>query len=104
MWTTPEDVRGKVDAVIRPAELGIEPPVSVSELQGGDAQENAKILEGILDGSITGPKRDLVCLNAAAGMTIVGVTPDLPAGLAKANEIIDSGAALDVLRNWQAFS
>ncbi len=89
---------------IHPEELGIESPASVAELQGGDAAENARILESIVSGSLTGPKRDIVCLNAAAGMTVVGQCDDLKSGLARANEIIDSGAALQVLRDWQDFS
>ncbi len=89
---------------VDPVDLGIDPPTCVEELQGGDAEENAKILEAILDGSEIGPKRDIVCLNAAAGMTIVGQTADLKSGLIRANEIIDSGAAMKVLRDWQGFS
>jgi len=49
-------------------------------------------------------KRDIVSLNCAAGLVITGLEPDLKAGLARANEAIDSGAALEVLRKWQNFS
>ena len=48
-------------------------------------------------------KRDIVSLNCAAGLVITGLEPDLKAGLARANEAIDSGAALEVLRKWQNF-
>jgi len=96
---------GKVRAnEICPVDLGIVPPSTVSHLQGGDAEVNARILEGILDGTVSGPMRDIVCLNAAAGMVIVGKSDDLRSGLAQAGELIDSGAARQVLRDWRDFA
>lgn len=92
-----------VPSPIQPGSLGIEPP-EISELQGGEAAENAEIITAILEGKDKGPKRDIVMLNCAAGLVITGLEPDLQAGLARANEVIDSGAALDVLRKWQNFS
>ena len=89
---------------VNPIDLGIDPPSGVEAIQGSNGEENARELEAILDGSLTGPKRDIVCLNAAAGMTIVGQTADLKEGFTRANEILDSGAALQVLRDWQNFS
>lgn len=91
------------DFTIEPAELGLA-PASVEDLKGGDAAENAAMLRGILDGSEAGPKRDIVLLNAAAGLTICGLADDLLAGLEQAREAIDSGAATRVLERWQAFS
>jgi anthranilate phosphoribosyltransferase len=73
-------------------------------LQGGEAAENAEIIIAILEGKDKGAKRDIVSLNCAAGLVITGLEPDLKAGLARANEAIDSGAALEVLRKWQNFS
>jgi pyruvate dehydrogenase E1 component beta subunit len=78
-------------------------PATVTDLEGGDAVANAAILTGILDGSVTGPKRDLVTLNAAAGLVITGIAQDLPDGLRLANEAIDSRAALAVLERWRNF-
>lgn len=88
---------------VSPSELGIA-PASVAELKGGDAEENAGILLGILDGSVMGPQRDIVLLNAAAGLVICGLVPDLPSGLARAAEGIDSGAARERLEAWRQFS
>ncbi|MDF1850184.1 MAG: anthranilate phosphoribosyltransferase [Verrucomicrobiales bacterium] len=88
---------------ISPSDLGIAPP-SLEDLQGGEAKENAQLITDILAGDLTGPKRDLVCLNAAAGLVITGKSPDLPAGWARANESIDSGAAQEILERWRAFS
>jgi anthranilate phosphoribosyltransferase len=77
-----------------PQELGI-PRATVQDLLGGSAEENAAITRGILSGTITGPKRDAVLLNAAFALSTE--CGDLPAGLEEARQSIDSGAALRVL-------
>ena len=82
--------------VIDPGQLGIAPCAQES-LRGGDKAENAEILLGILDGSICGPKRDAVVLNAAAGLLVTCLAPDLASGIALANELLDSGRALEKL-------
>jgi anthranilate phosphoribosyltransferase len=63
-------------------------------LLGGDRVANARILTAILDGSDRGPKRDMVLLNSGAALVICGLAADLRAGVARAAEAIDSGAAL----------
>jgi len=68
-----------------------------STLQGGDAQENAKILHDILAGEDHSPRRDVVVLNAAYGLHASDAFDDIDACVAAANESIDSGAALDKL-------
>jgi anthranilate phosphoribosyltransferase len=62
------------------------------DLRGGDATENAAILRAILAGE-KGPRRDVVCLNAAAALWVADAVPSLEAGLAAARESLDSGAA-----------
>lgn len=100
IWETVEGDRH--DFPFDPAWIGLECP-ELSDLTGGEATENAAIITGILDGSITGPKRDLVTLNSAAGFVITGESTDLASGLELARAQLDSGAALDVLKKWQAF-
>ena len=73
----------------------------VADLQGGDADENAAILTSILDGSETGPKLDMVLLNAGAGLACAGIAKDLGAGVAQARELINSGAAIERLQLLQ---
>jgi len=90
-------------ATLHGPELGI-PLANLPEVQGGDAVVNAALVLDLLEGRDTGPKRDLVCLNAAAGLQVTGLAADWADGLAQANEAIKSGAALDVLRRWQSFS
>lgn len=85
---------------IDPRELGFAKP-KIEELVGGDAAENAGILEGILAGTIKGPKRDLVVLNAAAGFVVTGKAKNLIAGKALAEELIDRGAAHAKMRAMQ---
>jgi anthranilate phosphoribosyltransferase len=92
----------RLKSTIEPSLLGLA-PATVTDLEGGDAIANAAILTGILDGSVTGPKRDLVILNAAAGLVITGIADDLSEGLHLANEAIASGAARTVLERWRNF-
>jgi anthranilate phosphoribosyltransferase len=94
---------GKIDAYpVDPVELGIE-PAPVEALRGGDAARNAELARRVLEGE-SGPRRDIVCLNAAAGLVVAGAVPDLREGLAAARASIDEGRAADVLRRLVAVS
>jgi anthranilate phosphoribosyltransferase len=74
-----------------------------ADLKGGDAAENARILERVLAGE-PGPKRDVVVLNAAAAILAAGLAPDFGAAIEKARASIDSGAAARVLEKLRALS
>lgn len=74
-----------------PAELGFG-PATHADLHGGDAADNAAIAHRIFGGE-TGPHRDIVVLNAAAGLVTAGVATDLGDGCERAGGSIDSGAA-----------
>ncbi len=89
-----------VDEVINPEDFGFS-VCEVKDLQGGDAAENATILENILCGRETGPKREMVLLNAGAGLACAGLVDTLGEGVRLAGDIIDSGQALDRLRKLQ---
>jgi anthranilate phosphoribosyltransferase len=78
--------------------------VDVVDLQGGDAHENAKILEAILSGAETGPKRDMVLLNAAAAITCAGLTAQISDGLEIARQTIIDGSAIEKLRLLQRYA
>ncbi len=54
----------------------------------------------MLDGSDSGPRRDIVLLNAAAVLGLAA--DDWVAGLAAARQAIDSGAAERTLDGWIA--
>lgn len=82
-----------------PASLGFRPP-QPGELSGKNARGNAEILLRVLEGE-PGARRDIVVLNAAVALVAGGRAVDLEAGVALAQESIDSGAArakLEALR------
>lgn len=73
------------------ADLGV-PRSSPADLVGGTPKHNAAIAHEVLDGE-AGPARDLVVVNAAAGMVAAGLAGKFDEGLALASESIDSGKA-----------
>jgi len=92
-----------------PAELGLARS-TLDQLRGGDAPHNAAVMRAVLAGE-PGPVRDIVLLNAAAALAAdAGVTraedlyPMLSAGLERATEAVDSGAAAALLDRWIAAS
>jgi anthranilate phosphoribosyltransferase len=91
------------DEEISPTDFGLR-HAEVADLQGGDAQINALILESILNGSETGPKRDMVLINASAALACAGLADHMDDGIDIAREMITSGAALDRLRRLQEAS
>lgn len=76
---------------VDPQALGLAKPAD-GALDGGDAQANADILGRVFSGE-PGAIRDMVALNAAAGLVVAGVASDLEDGLTQATAAIDSGAA-----------
>lgn len=85
------------DEEVRPHDFGLK-HAEIEDLQGGDAQANAGILEAILAGSETGPKRDMVLMNAGAALACAGLADDMGDGIEISREMISSGAALEKLR------
>jgi anthranilate phosphoribosyltransferase len=86
-----------------PMEFGFE-GASISELKGGEPEQNAAILRGILDGTDRGPRRDVVLLNSGAALWAAGKVDNLKAGIKQSRETIDSGAALKKLDYLVEFS
>jgi len=83
---------GKVrEFEITPEEAGLA-RATASDLKGGTPADNAEMMRKLLDGA-KGPLRDVVSMNAAALLVVAGAAPDLKAGVAKAAQSIDSGAA-----------
>ena len=76
---------------MEPLEYGIR-RAEMSDLKGGDADENARILRAVLDGE-EGPARGIAVLNAAAALKTAGVADSVKEGLERARESIRSGAA-----------
>lgn len=100
------DVR---EEVVDWAAVGV-PPVTVDELRGGDAEQNASVVRALVAGE-PGPVRETVVLNAAAALVADGTlagTGDgtlverIVAGAGHAERAIDDGAAAEVLARWRA--
>jgi len=87
---------GKVTTTqFSPSEYGIE-KATLEQLKGGEPEENAKIIRNILEGE-KGSYRDIVVLNAAAGIRVSGKVSSFESGIKIAEESIDSGVALNIL-------
>ena len=69
---------------------------SVTQIRGGTARQNARILRGILSGEV-GVRRNIVILNAAAALVAGNKASDLKEGVCIAEKTVDSGKALDKL-------
>jgi anthranilate phosphoribosyltransferase len=83
---------GRVEArTLEPGQAGLE-RARPEDLKGGDLDENVAIVRGIFAGE-KGPKRDIVVANAGAALLVAGEAADWPAGVARACESLDSGAA-----------
>lgn len=80
-----------------PADLGL-PRATIDDLIGGTPEENGRITYDILSGRETGPRRDIVLLNAAAALSLE--SGDWAAGLSAARHAIESGRALATLKAW----
>ncbi len=71
-------------------------PARTSDLAGGDAATNARIIREILAGE-RGACRDIVLMNAGAAIYVGGRARDLHEGIRLAQASIDSGSALSRL-------
>ena len=80
---------------VDPESLGLR-RVDREDLVGGDATVNADLARRVLAGE-PGAHRDIVSLNAGAGLVVAGLAEDLPAGMEAARQAIDSGAAVAAL-------
>ena len=101
--TTVAEVEGDEisEYTLTPVDLGLE-SAPVADIAGGTPEENAADLRGIVEGSVTGPKRDIVLANAGAAIYVAGVADSLEAGVSAARESIESGAAAEKLEQLRA--
>jgi anthranilate phosphoribosyltransferase len=88
--------------LLDPEEFGLT-RVSAKQLAGGTPQENAAITRDMLQGR-KGPKRDIVCLNAAPALVAGRKASNLQEGFVLAGQAIDSGAAAEKLARLIAFT
>ena len=84
---------------ITPEEAGLErAPLNV--VTGGNVEENAARLKGLLDGRGAGPEEDIVILNAAALLQTAGLAASLREGAVLARDALSSGGAAKVLSDF----
>jgi anthranilate phosphoribosyltransferase len=88
---------------LNPLELGLN-AAHISELKGGNAAENARILRGVLSGEVNAAKRDVILLNAGAALVAAVKADNFKDGIALAAATIDSGKALAKLDALIAYS
>jgi anthranilate phosphoribosyltransferase len=88
--------------VMTPEDFGIV-SARLDAILGGDAGENAAIIESVFRGE-RGPRRDVVLLNAAPAIVAAGAAPTWKEGIRLAADSIDSGAALKKLQELREFS
>ncbi len=81
-----------------PIEMGV-PTARAADVAGGDPKRNASIATAVLAGE-KGPPRDIVAVNAGAALMLAGMSDDIPEGIERAFESIDSGKAGLVLSKW----
>jgi anthranilate phosphoribosyltransferase len=97
--TTVFEIKGKkvTKNFVDPEALGFKKS-SLREIQGGNIQQNAQIIQDILEGK-RNAKRDIVILNSAYALVVAGKVKNISEGIKRAEESIDSGAAKMVLKN-----
>jgi anthranilate phosphoribosyltransferase len=95
--------RGHLETrVLHPADFGL--PVSrAGDLRGGSARDNARLILYILQGE-TGPKRDIVLLNAGAALYLTGAAATIAEGIEQAARSIEAGKALEKLQRLVDFT
>ena len=88
-------------ARVTPEMAGL-PVAKLEDFTGGDVKTNASLLYDVLTG-IPGARRDIVLLNAAAGLVAAGLASDLKEGVQMGAEAIDSGQAAATLAKLRQF-
>ena len=81
---------------IHPGDFGI-PVGTLDDLRGGDAEQNARILLDLLEGS-RGGRQDIVLLNAGAALKTAGAAGTIHEGIGLARRSIENGKAMEKLR------
>jgi len=85
------------EAEFTPEDFGVE-RAEVSDLAGGDADENIRITRSVLAGE-RGPRRDITLVNAAPAIVLADLAGGFEEAMSLAAEAVDSGRAERVLRD-----
>jgi anthranilate phosphoribosyltransferase len=96
--TTAAEVRGDEieEYTITPEDIGLSRH-PIEGVAGGTPEENAADMRGIVNGDVTGAKRDIILANAGAALYIAGEADSLEDGAKLAAKAIDDGGAAEQL-------
>lgn len=92
--------RGLAVSTLQPQSFPVQ-PVTLRDLEGGDRETNANVVQQLLGGVERGPKRDAVLLNAGAALFLAGRARSLTEGWSVAEDALDSGRAAVKLAQLQ---
>jgi anthranilate phosphoribosyltransferase len=86
---------------ITPEELGVEsfPPDAVG---AADPSQSAAVARAVMSGAGSGAERALVAVNAGAAVYVGGGAASLEEGVRRAEDALDSGAALNAMERFVA--
>jgi len=85
---------------ITPEDFGIKRGAFEEVASSRDIQKDAVALLKVLAGRDTGPRADIVCLNAAPLLYVMGKAKDLTQGLEMARQATAEGKPVEKLRDW----
>ena len=88
--------------IVDPQKVGLR-KASPAEIKGGDAAQNAALARDVLAGNLS-PNRDMIVLNAAAGLVVAGCVDNLDDAVASAAAAIDDGRAAMKVKDLVEFS
>lgn len=86
---------------LQPEDVGV-PVVTLEQLKGGDAAENAAILRQVFSGGVHSDNAvgHTIAYNAGAGLYVYGLADSIKSGYEMAMKQLSSGKVLDTLDNW----
>jgi len=85
---------------IKPEDFGMKSS-DLNSIRADDARDSLRMIHAVFN-DIEGPARDIVCLNAGAAIYAAGLASTLVEGVARAGEVISSGAAASKLKELVA--
>lgn len=86
---------------VTPEEMGL-PRAQLTDLAGGDPEDNAAALERVFAGE-TGPLADVTAANAGAALYVGGAAASLAAGVERARTLLADGSARTKLAALRSF-
>lgn len=88
---------------IQPEDFGLQ-RCTLEEIITGTPEENAKTIQGVFAGEITGPRRNAIVINSAGALKVGGKAASFEEGIKMVNALIDSGAAFHKLNQLREMS